>query len=143
MAVEAELLTRDGRHRGPAARTAIVVLLLALAAGFGLVQRGGSSSGTTLVVTRTDSPSPLAQTLTLSSRTAQALARDLGALQPGRISCGSPGPADVVIRFREASYDVNGECARVVELPEKPGRTVWLESAALHDDLAALIGPER
>jgi hypothetical protein len=145
MAAGSELLARDGRqakHRGTAAGTAILAaLLLALAAGPGLVGRGGSSPGATIVVTRADSPLPVVQTLTVTGKVTRTLVRDLEGLQPGRIGCGPPGPADVVIRFPQGSYDVNGECARVVRLPERPGETVWLESAALHDHLAALIGP--
>jgi hypothetical protein len=139
MAAEPELLAREGSRRRPMARTATVALLIVATVIAAI--RSGSQPSVTLRVRALDSTGNLrVRTVSVAGVSALRLAVDVQTLTPGRISCGSPGPADVVIRFRGTSYDVNGECARVVRLPEQPGETVWLESAALHDDLSAALG---
>lgn len=138
MATEPELLAREGNRRRPALRTAAALLLVV---GTVLVAtRSDNQPSLTLRVRSPDSVGNLrVRTVSVAGFSALRLAVDVQTLTPGRISCGSPGPAEVVIQLRRTSYDVNGECARVVRLPERPGETVWLESTALHDDLSAAL----
>ncbi|MDX6209009.1 MAG: hypothetical protein QOE24_1400 [Frankiales bacterium] len=140
MAVEPEFLARGDSRRKPAGRVAAAVLLI-VAAALALTRFSTHSSATLTARSVDGAGQPHQRTVAVTGSRALRLLRDLQALTPGRIPCGAPGPVDVVLAFRDASYDVNGECARVVRLPERPGETVWLESAALHDHLAALIGP--
>lgn len=138
MAAEPELLAREGSRRRPLARTATVAALVV--ATVVVATRSGGHPSVTLTTQAVDSSGqPNRRIVSVSGSSALRLAADVQTLTPGRISCGSPGPADVVLRFRTVSYDVNGECSRVVQLPEQPGETVWLESAALHDDLATAL----
>jgi hypothetical protein len=138
MAAEPELLARDGSRRRPAARTAAVALLVVAAVL--VVGRSGSRTWVMVTASAMDSTGlPTVRSVLVIGTPARQLTEDLRALSPGRIPCGAPGPADVTLAFHDVSYDVNGECARVVQLPERPGETVWLESAALHDDLAAAL----
>jgi hypothetical protein len=138
MAAAPELLAREGSRRRPLVRTAAVVLLIAAAVA--VAMRSGSHGPVTLRMRALDSAGNLqVRTVSVAGISAVRLAVEVQILTPGRISCGAPGPADVVIRFPTTSYDVNGECARVVRLPEHAGETVWLESAALHDDLTAAL----
>jgi hypothetical protein len=138
MAAEPELLAREGSRRRPWARSATVAVLVV--ATVIVATRSGSHASVTLTARAIDSAGrPQVRSISVTGMSALRLALDVQTLTPGRISCGSPGPADVVLAFRGTSYDVNGECARVVRLPEQPGETVWLESAALHDDLAAAL----
>jgi hypothetical protein len=138
MAVEPELLARESSRPRPLARSAAVVLLVVVAVLVGL--RSGSHTSVTLRTQALDDTGNVrVRTVKVAGISALRLAVDVQTLTPGRISCGSPGPADVELAFRGTSYDINGECARVVRLPELPGETVWLESAALHDDLATAL----
>jgi hypothetical protein len=139
MAAQPELLAREGNRRSGAGRTAAALLMVAATVLVAI--RSGSQPSVTLRMRALDSEGNLrVRSVSVAGASALRLAVEVQTLSPGRISCGSPGPADVVIRFGRTSYDVNGECARVVRLPEQPGETVWLESAALHDDLSAALG---
>jgi hypothetical protein len=138
MAASVELLSREPKARSPFLRVMALVALAALAVAQVLGHRAPSRPRTVLEVTSlTASGTPAMRLVPLSSKASQQLTDDLRSLQPGRISCGSPGPDGFVIRFAGSAYDVNGECARVVR---KGTTTALVESAALHDDLAALSG---
>jgi hypothetical protein len=137
MAASAELLSREPRARSPLLRTMALVALAALAVAQVLAHRSPSRPRTMLEVTSvTAAGGPTSRSIPVSGATSRQLLSDLVSLQPGKISCGSPGPDSFVIRFATAAYDVNGECARVVR---EGSSTPLVESAALHDDLAALI----
>ena len=136
MAASAELLSRDVKARSPLFRVMALLALAALAIGQVLAHRPAPRPKTVLEVTSVTSTGATTRSVQVGGATSEKLRRDLIALQPGRISCGSPGPDSVVIRFTTIVYDVNGECARVVI---EGSSTPLIESAALHDDLAAAI----
>jgi hypothetical protein len=139
MASSAELLSREARVRSPLLRVLALVVIVGLVVISVLPHHSGAAPVGTLVVTSVAaSGTPSTLTLPLNGEASTVLQRDLAALQPGHLSCGSPGPAGYVIRLATATYVVNGECARVVQ---EGTSTAFVESAALHDDLAMLSKP--
>src|SRR4051812_49241692 len=139
MAASVEVLSREPRVRSPLLRVMALLVIVGLLVISLLPHHSGATPVGTLVVTSVaGAAGPSTLTLPLNREASQVLQREIDALQPGHLSCGSPGPAGYVIRLATATYVVNGECARVV----REGTSIALvESAALHDELAMLSRP--
>lgn len=136
MAVDDDLLARDepGPRRGSVAL--LVLMTVIVFAALHLFSHPATASVRLTVQPTNAEP---VRVLHVTGADARRLTADVAHLQIGRIPCGALGPADVVVTLPSGSYDINGECARVVRLPEHPGEQVWLESAALHTDIATAL----
>ncbi len=136
MAVDDDLLARD--EPGPR-RGSVALLVLMTAIVFTALHLFSHPATASVQLTVQEANAAPVRILHVTGADARRLTADFTQLQPGRIPCGAPGPADIVVALPTATYDINGECARVVRLPEHAGEQVWLESTALSTDIDAAL----